>query len=106
MPPLAYGVPGQPAAQGGASSELRKQATTWLVVGVLTLCCGSGCLFGPIGAIFCFIAMQSADQGKLEDAAKHLKLGRTLIIVGLAVTALLFALGIVLQVLGVLASAL
>jgi hypothetical protein len=80
MPPgggAPYGPPG-----GSPNPELKKQATTWLIVSAVSavLCT---CCFGLIGAVFCFMAMQAADQGNLADAESKLKWGKIITIVGL-----------------------
>ena len=72
-----YGPPG-----GSPNPDLKKQATTWLIVSAVSsvLCT---CCFGLIGAVFCFMAMQAADQGNLADAESKLKWGKIITIVGL-----------------------
>jgi hypothetical protein len=73
-PPL---VP--PAA---AAQELHQQATTWLVISLLSsLFCVSLCL-GLGGAVFCYLAKQSAAHGLLADAEMKLKWGKVLTLVG------------------------
>ncbi len=72
-----YGLPG-----GAPNTDLKKQATTWLIVSaVSSVVCT--CCFGLIGAVFCFMAMQAADQGNLADAESKLKWGKIITIVGL-----------------------
>jgi hypothetical protein len=73
-PPLA-----SPAA---AALELHKQATTWLVISLASsLLCFSLCL-GLGGAVFCYLAMQSANQDLLADGEVKLKWGKVLTLVG------------------------
>ena len=43
------------------------------------------CCFGLIGAVFCFMAMQAADQGNIADAESKLKWGKIITIVGLVI---------------------
>jgi hypothetical protein len=81
-----YGAP-LPPPGGAPNPELKKQATTWLIISAVSLVV-CGCCFGLIGAIFCFMAMQAADQGNLADAESKLKWGKIITIVG-------FVLGIV-----------
>lgn len=72
-------LPGAEAAQ-----ELHRQATTWLVISLvsslllLSLCLGIG------GAVFCYLAMQAASHGLLADAEDKLKWGKILTLVGSA----------------------
>lgn len=61
---------------------MKKQATTWLIVSVATLVLCNNCCFGIIGAVFCFMAMQAADQGNALDAENKLKWGKIITIVG------------------------
>lgn len=73
-PPLA-----QPAA---TAQELQQQATTWLVISLASsLFCVSLCL-GLGGAVFCYLARQSASHGLLTDAENKLKWGKVLTLVG------------------------
>jgi hypothetical protein len=73
-PPLA-----RPAA---TAQELEQQATTWLVISLLSaVLCGSLCL-GVGGAVFCYLALQSAKHGLLADAEPKLKWGKILTLVG------------------------
>ena len=91
--PDGYGPPPGPP---GANLELKKQATTWLIVSAVSflLCSGVNC-FGLIGAILCFLAMQAADQGHLLDAESKLKWGKIITVTG----AVLSAIGLVLSLL-------
>jgi len=64
--------------------ELRKEATTWLIVSAVTFFfCGS-CCFAIAGAVFCFLAMQAADQGNVADAEAKLRWGKIITISGAA----------------------
>ena len=91
-PPAApYGAPypppggaplGPPA--GGPNPELKKRATTWLVVSIVSLMV-CGCCTGLIGAIFCFMAMQAVDQGNVQDAESKLKWGKIITLAGFGV---------------------
>jgi hypothetical protein len=73
-PPLAT-----PAA---AAEELHQHATTWLVISLASsVLCVSLCL-GLGGAVFCYLAMQSARHGLLLDAEVKLKWGKVLTLVG------------------------
>ncbi len=72
MPPLA-----PPAAQ-----EVHKQATTWLIISLASsVFCVSLCL-GIGGAVFCYLAQQSAAHGLVADAEAKLKWGKVLTLVG------------------------
>jgi hypothetical protein len=92
FPPYGGGEPyGQPPPNPQAS-EIKKRAQTWLIVaGVSFFFCACG--FGIIGGVFCFMAMQAADQGNLADAENKLKWGKIITIVG-------FGLGLVLSAIG------
>jgi hypothetical protein len=73
-PPLA-----RPAA---AAQELHQQALAWLVISLVSsVLCVSLCL-GLGGAVFCYLAMQSATHGLLADAEVKLKWGKVLALVG------------------------
>ena len=67
-----------------AAQELHKQATTWLIIALvsslvlLSLCLGIG------GAVFCYLSMQAASQGLVSDAEDKLKWGKILTLVGSA----------------------
>jgi hypothetical protein len=65
-----------------ASRALHQQATIWLVVSIVSsVACASLCL-GLGGAVFCFLSMQAASHGLLEDAEDKLKWGKILTLVG------------------------
>ncbi|MDF3065927.1 MAG: hypothetical protein K0R38_1528 [Polyangiaceae bacterium] len=65
-----------------AAHEIHEQATTWLVLSLLSsVLCVSLCL-GIGGAVFCYLALQSAGQGLTEDAHAKLKWGKILTLVG------------------------
>lgn len=69
---------------GAGNAELSKQAKTWLIISAVSavVCCNS--CFGVIGAVFCYLAMQAADQGSIADAEAKLKWGKIITIVGIA----------------------
>jgi len=96
-PPAGYGPPAPPPGYGPPAprppaSPLKKQAQTWLILGgVSFMTCG--CLFGVIGIVFCYMAMQAADAGNQADAENKLKWGKITTVVG-------FAVGVVLGVVG------
>jgi hypothetical protein len=70
----------------GPNADIKKQATTWLIIAAVSaFFCGNCCL-GVIGAIFSFMAMQAADQGNTADAEGKAKWGKILTIVGLVLT--------------------
>lgn len=65
-----------------AAHEIHEQASTWLVLSLLSsVFCVSLCL-GIGGAVFCYLALQSAGQGLTEDARAKLKWGKILTLVG------------------------
>lgn len=88
-----YGAAGAPPPP---DADLKKQATTWLIVSAVSffLCSGVNC-FGLIGALLCFLAMQAADQGHVLDAESKLKWGKIITVTG----AVLSAIALVLTVL-------
>lgn len=81
-----YPPPGGPShggAQPGPAADAKKQATTWLIVSIVSFffCGGVNC-FGLIGAVLCFLAMQAADQNNVPDAESKLKWGKITTIAG------------------------
>jgi hypothetical protein len=69
--------------------ELRKDATTWLVVSAVSaLACNGWCL-SLAGGIMCFLAIQAADLGNLADARAKLKWGKILSVAGIGLGMLL-----------------
>jgi len=82
--PAPLPIPPQPPGPG---ADLKRQATTWLVIAVVTFffCGGINCL-GVVGAILCFLAMQAADQGNLSDAESKLKWGKIVVVAGAALS--------------------
>ena len=75
-------TPGSPSASQATARELHQQANLWLVLSHLSsLFCLSWCL-GVGGAVFCYLAKQSARHGLLADAEAKLKWGKVLTIVG------------------------
>ena len=68
---------------GAGNQELSKQAKTWLIISAVSAFCCTGC-FGVVGAVFCYLAMQAADQGNVADAEAKLKWGKIITIVGVA----------------------
>jgi hypothetical protein len=94
-PPGWVPPPGGPGGPGSPGADIKKQATTWLIVSAVSFFfCGGNCL-ALIGAILCFLAMQAVDQGQLADAESKVKLGRTLTIVGFALFAVMAIVGII-----------
>jgi hypothetical protein len=74
-----------PASAPPAQREQYRQAQTWLLVSLASsVLCASLCL-GIGGAVFCYLAMQAASEGQLQDAEDKLKWGRILTLVGSAV---------------------
>jgi hypothetical protein len=89
-------APFTPAA-AAAGPDLHKQATTWLVISLISsLFCFSLCL-GIGGAVFCYLAMQSARQGLTADAQDKLKWGKILTLVGSAIGVLSTSLTLILR---------
>lgn len=81
--------PAYDARSAGPRAALRKQATQWLVIALVTFFLfGCGNCFGLIGAILCFLAMQAADQGHVEDAEAKLRWGKIITLAGLALAVL------------------
>jgi hypothetical protein len=76
-------TPAPPSADTAAAArELHQQARTWLALSLLSsLFCVSLCL-GIGGAVFCYLAMQAAEQGLNADADAKLKWGKILTLVG------------------------
>src|SRR5205814_211715 len=95
-PPAGYGPPGTPygapypggpalgPAGGPPNAELKKKAQTWLIISAVSSFACGGC-FGIIGGVFCFMAMQAADQGNLADGELKLKWGKIINIAGFAI---------------------
>jgi len=68
------------------NAELKKEATTWLIVSAATsFFCTFGCCFGIAGAVFCFLAMQAADQGNVADAEAKLRWGKIITLCGVGI---------------------
>jgi len=90
-PGAPYGVPLPPPGgaplgppTGGPRPDLKKQATTWLIISVvLFVVCG--CCFSLSGTAFCYMAMQAVDAGNIEDAESKLKWGKILTLAGFGV---------------------
>ena len=68
---------------------MKKQATTWLIVAAVSFVLCNNCCFGIIGGVFCFMAMQAADQGNTLDAENKLKWGKIITLVGVALSLIL-----------------
>jgi len=80
-----------------AAHEIHEQATTWLVISLLSsVFCVSLCL-GVGGAVFCYLALQSAGQGLTEDARAKLKWGKILTVVGSFIGVLATSLTLILR---------
>jgi hypothetical protein len=68
--------------QAPESRALHQTATIWLAVSLVSsIACASLCL-GLGGAVFCFLSMQAATHGLLDDARDKLKWGKVLTLVG------------------------
>jgi hypothetical protein len=64
------------------AKELHKQAGLWLGISLVSsIVCASLCL-GLGGAVFCYLAMQAAGHGLIDDAEDKLKWGKILTLVG------------------------
>lgn len=62
--------------------EVEQQATAWLVISLASsVLCVSLCL-GLIGATFCYLALQAARRGLMQDAQDKLRWGRIVTLVG------------------------
>jgi hypothetical protein len=82
-PSAPYPPPGGGPPYGGSlDPQFKKRAQLWLIIAAASsvLCT---CLFGVIGAYFCYIAIQASDQGNKEDAENKLRWGKIITIVGL-----------------------
>lgn len=80
-----------------AAHEIHEQATTWLVISLLSsVLCVSLCL-GIGGAVFCYLALQSAGQGLTSDAHAKLKWGRILTVVGSLIGVLATTIALILR---------
>jgi hypothetical protein len=70
------------AAPAATERELQKQAGLWLGISLVSsVLCASLCL-GLGGAVFCYLSMQSAAHGLLDDAEDKLRWGKILTLVG------------------------
>jgi len=76
-----------PGGAPGGNQDLAKQAKTWLIIAAVSAFCCTGC-FGIVGAVFCYLAMQAADQGNIADAEAKLKWGKIVTIVGVVLGAI------------------
>jgi hypothetical protein len=75
-------LPPDASAAARASYE---QAQIWLLVSLASsVFCVSLCL-GIGGAVFCYLSMQSATQGLLDDAEDKLKWGKIVTLAGSAI---------------------
>ncbi len=84
MPPPGGGpMPGGPPMMGGDAEALKKQMNTWMIVGVVTGFCLSGCI-GWVGALLAYLGTQSLQRGDMADAQSKLKIAKILVIVGIA----------------------
>lgn len=73
---------GAAASPAAAAQELRKQATTWLVISLVSSVVFAALCLGIGGAVFCYLSMQAADHGLLQDAEDKLKWGKIVTLVG------------------------
>jgi hypothetical protein len=86
-----------PATASPDARERYRQAQTWLLISLASsVLCVSLCL-GIGGAVFCYLAMQAASEGQLQDAEDKLKWGRILTLVGSAVGILSTSLSLLLR---------
>ena len=93
MPPEASPL----ASPAAVAQDLQRRANTWLVISLAsTLLCLSLAL-GTGGAIFCYLATQSASQGLPADAEAKLKWGQILTVVGSALGILTAILTLILR---------
>jgi hypothetical protein len=65
-----------------AARERYQQAQTWLLLSLVSSVLCVGLCLGLGGAVFCYLSMQSATQGLLDDADDKLKWGKILTLVG------------------------
>jgi len=70
------------AHPGASPQELHQQAVTWLVISLASSLLCVSLFLGLGGAVFCYLAMQSAAHGLLADAELKLKWGKILTLVG------------------------
>lgn len=86
-----------PAAASPAARESYRQAQTWLLISLASSVLCAGLCLGVGGAVFCYLAMQAASDGQLQDAEDKLKWGRILTVVGSAVGVVSILLSLVLR---------
>ena len=69
-------------AAATAAKELHKHAGLWLGISLISsVACASLCL-GVGGAVFCYLSMQAAGHGLIDDAEDKLKWGKILTLIG------------------------
>lgn len=74
-----------PPDASAAARAAYQQAQTWLLLSLLSaVLCASLCL-GIGGAVFCYLSMQAATQGLLDDAEDKLKWGKIVTVTGSAI---------------------
>lgn len=104
MPPPGGGPMLGGAPMGGDIEALKKQLQTWLIIGLVAgFCCGGG-LISLVGALLAFLGGQSAQRGDIADAQSKLKIGKILVIVGLALGVILIGLWFALSGLSMLSN--
>jgi hypothetical protein len=72
----------QPLAPSATARELHQQATTWLVISLVSSVFCLGLALGLGGALFCHIAREAAQEGNTADAQSKLMWGKVLTLVG------------------------
>ena len=70
------------ARPAATALELHKQATTWLVISLVSTIVFVSLCLGVGGAVFCYLSAQAAEHGLLQDAEDKLKWGKILTLVG------------------------
>ena len=74
-----------PPDASAAARVSYQRAQTWLLVSLVSSVLSFSLCLGIGGAVFCYLSMQSATQGLLEDAEDKLKWGRILTVAGSAI---------------------
>jgi hypothetical protein len=80
-----------------AAEELQRQARTWLLIALASIVLCLSLFIGVGAAVFCYLALRSAEQGALADAEQKLLWGKVLTAVGSAIGVASTALSVLLR---------